>query len=60
VYVQDVNGKAVCLLCGDSVAVVKEHNIRARSQQTSLLKEQPLQNRLGKNSALESCFDLEL
>jgi len=37
----DVNGKAVCLLCGDSVAVMKEYNIRARSHQTRLLKAQP-------------------
>jgi len=48
----DVNGKAVCLLCGDSVAVMKEYSIRARSHQTRLLKAQPLQKRLGQNSAL--------
>lgn len=24
----DVKGKAVCLLCGDSVAVMKEYNVR--------------------------------
>jgi len=50
VCVQDGNVKAVCLLCGDSVFVVKEHNVRARSHQTALLKEQPLQNRRGKNA----------
>jgi len=30
----DVNENAVCILCGDSVAVMKEYNIRARSHQT--------------------------
>jgi len=46
----DVNVKAVCLLCRDSVAVIKEYNIREQSHQTRLLKAKPLQNRPGKRT----------
>jgi len=60
----DVNAKAVCLLYGSSVTnEITQHKGAITPDNTfksAAAPKPPWQKRAGQNSAVESCFDLEL